>query len=293
MGYNTRIAPSTSGVMHLGIARTAYFNWLAARATGGKFILKIDDSKFVLGPRNYNRDYILNIVDSMKWLGLDYDEMFLQSSRHLFYLDLAKQLVAERKAYYSHNGAIVLNPPRKPREYWCDEVAGKIYTTEDDMEQINQGIPLTRFDDFATYHWACVCDDIYYGVNYVIRGNEHICNTTRQIMIYDALGEPIPKYAHVGLVHQNKKRLSKRGWNNVPSVLSYRDRGIDPDAMLSLLCRMGWGPHMDDRTTAMPTRAKMLKLFLLGGKMSGSAADVDIMKLEAFNRKYKAKKAAL
>jgi glutamyl-tRNA synthetase len=138
-----------------------------------------------------------------------------------------------------------------------------------------------------TYHFATVIDDHDYGINYVIRGHDHITNTSRQIAIYNTLGWSIPKYAHVGLLAANKKPLSKR--DRASSILAYKQKGYHPEAMLNFMARLGWGPTVDDKTTKLLPREKMLELFLEGGKMKNSLANIDLDKLDSFDRKYKAR----
>lgn len=281
MRYNTRIAPSPTGDMHLGTARTAYFNWLAAKSTGGKFILRIDDTDF----KRNKPEFVQAIFDTMDWLGLDCDEVIKQSERADLYLACAKKLAEEGKAK-EEDGAIILMP-HEVGDFWIDEIGKKIPITADDTRHIRNGIPLIKQNGMATYHFACVFDDIDCGINFVIRGADHITNTARQMVIYGAIGEPIPKYAHVGLIHKDRKVLSKR--DGASSMLHYRDVGYLPEAMLNFMARLGWGPTVDDKTTKLLPKERMLELFLDGGKMTNSAANMDLMKLDSFNRKYKAR----
>lgn len=275
--YNTRIAPSPTGDMHIGTARTAYFNWLAARASGGKFTLRIDDTD-----RNRDDDVYLGvIIDTMRWLGLDYDQVAMQSARFHRYDEVAGLLVVNGKARVIDGGAISLsiNMP----DVWDDMVAGSVKTAgkQDD-------IVIIKSDGSPTYNFATVVDDHDLGINLVIRGADHMANTPKQIAIYDQLGWSLPTFAHVGLIHQNKKKLSKR--DQAASMLYYRDQGIDPDAMLNFMLRLGWGPTVDDKSTKTIDRDRALALFLDGGKMRAASSNADLQMLAAFDRKYKAQK---
>ncbi len=281
---NTRIAPSNTGDMHLGTARTAYFNWLAARASGGRFILRIDDTD----PVRSKPEFVQPILDTMEWLGLDYDELFYQSHGLDYYTTLADNLVAQGQAVQIEGGAVSLKIPEQPPQLWHDDIAGDVAITPRDLDSMAAGIVLMRSDGSPTYHWASVLDDIACKINYVIRGTDHITNTAKQAMIYAALGEPLPRYAHVGLVYKDKKKLSKR--DGASSMISYKDSGVDPDAMLNFMARIGWGPTVDDRSTAMLPRERMLELFLNGGKMRNSPANMDLQSLASYDRKYKSSK---
>ncbi len=282
MKYITRIAPSPTGDMHLGTARTAYFNWLAARASGGKFILRVDDTD---QSRN-NESFGSTILDTMDWLGLNHDTLIFQSARFARYKEVAEDLIQADSATELENGAIALFTDMLPSE-WHDELNGTIKLSETDMMNCS-GFILMKGDGSPTYHFASVVDDIDYGVNYVIRGHDHLSNTPKHISLYNNLGATLPKFAHVGLIHQKKKKLSKR--DNAASMLYYQDKGYDVDAMLNFMLRLGWGPTVDDKTTKMIDRDRALEIFLDGGKMRSAPSNMDINMLESFDRKYKAKK---
>ena len=281
MILNTRIAPSPSGDMHIGTARTAYFNWLAARATGGKFILRIDDTN----QEKNKPEYTQVILDTMEWLELDYDEIHYQSKRFDLYLLAAHKLVSEGKAKVLDNGAIALTEISMPQK-WLDDIAGSIAISGDDFQNAQELI-LIRGDGSPTYHFSSVYDDANLGINYILRGVDHISNTARQIAIFNALGKDLPRFAHIGLIHQNGKKLSKR--DGAASILHYKDNGYSSAAMCNFLLRMGWGPKIDDKSTKTLDRARALELFIDGGTLKSSSANLDLVKLESFNRKYKAK----
>lgn len=277
--YTTRIAPSPTGDFHLGTARTAYFNWLAARSTGGRFILRIDDTDL---SRNSEAS-VQVIFDCMDWLGLDYDDCFRQSDRMDHYKAIAMDLVTNGLAEVADNGAILLKNGRST--LFTDMISGVNHPT--DFEQSNAaGQVLIKADGMPVYHFATVVDDHDYGVNLIIRGIDHHSNTFRHSAIYDALMDAPPVYAHLGLITQNGKKISKR--DAAASLLNYRADGIRSDAMLNFLLRMGWGPTKDDKSMALIDKARAVDLFLSDGKMRNSPAGFDRQKLDSFNRKYAA-----
>lgn len=301
MIYNTRIAPSPTGDMHIGTARTAYFNWLAARATGGKFLLRIDDTD----QKRSDPKFTQVILETLKWLGLEPDEIIYQSQRFDFYRGYARYLMAGTPGgsfAKEVDGAVVLDLRGGPYDHytkqigcWHDELAGDIPITEDDMNNID-GMVLIKSDGSPTYNFCSILDDMEFGINYVIRGVDHITNTAKQRVLYYVLHPDTgtemdpewPKFAHLGLICVGGKPMSKR--DGASSMLHYMNAGYDPDAMLNFLARMGWGPTVDDKTTKLLPREKMLEMFLTGGKMKSQAAGFDKDKLESFDRKYKASK---
>jgi glutamyl-tRNA synthetase len=245
-GQVTRIAPSPSGLFHIGTARTAYHNWLAARASGGRFLLRIDDTNDALSDQRF----VDVIYDAMSWLGLDHDGTFRQSSRLDRHRQVADDLVRSGKAVVTDGGAVALSAAHcDVPSSWVDSVLGKVHARDDDRRQALSTILLRR-DGSPTYHLATVVDDHDFGVNHVIRGQDHVPNTLRQLAIYHSLGwgQAVPLYAHVGLIHKDGKKLSKR--DGAASLLDHRDRGYDPDAMLNYLLRLGWGPTVDDRSAS-------------------------------------------
>lgn len=277
----TRIAPSPTGLMHLGTARTAYYNWLAARASGGRFILRIDDTD---ASRN-DEAAVAVIDDGLAWLGLGHDERFRQSDRADVYAAAAERLLTDGRAYRAENGAVLLSPGFDPSWTAND---GKVMTPTDKERALADDQVLIRGDGAPVYHFASVVDDADKGVTLIIRGVDHVSNTFRQAAIFRALGAEPPRFAHVGLITQGGKKMSKR--DGAASLLSYRDAGYDPDAVLNALLRMGWGPSVDDKSAAILPRERALDLFLTGGRMKPSPAGFDLAKLDWFDRKYKAMK---
>lgn len=296
----TRIAPSPTGDMHLGTARTAYFNWLAARATGGTFILRIDDTDV---SRN-SQQSLDDIYEIMEWLGLDFDITFKQSDRvkSSLYAQAAELLISKDLAE-RRDGAVFIKNYQLP-SFWTDQITGQISISKSDTDVIDN-LVLLRSDGTPTYHFASVVDDLIpndehltASVNFIIRGVDHIKNTPKHLAIYDVLLRSLdpsmlqfiemPQFAHVGLIFDGGKKLSKR--DSAASMLSYKRAGYDPEAMLNYILRLGWGPTVDDKSTAVLTKEDALKLFLAGGKMRAAKSNFDKPKLDSFDRKYKAKK---
>ena len=263
----TRFPPSPTGHLHIGGARTALFNWLYARHTGGKFILRIEDTD-VQRSTQASAD---GIIASLNWLGIDWDEgPYFQSQRFDIYKDYAKRLIDGGQAYYCDCPAEVLEEKRKKAlaaggnpvyDGTCrqrnlspsDKTVVRFRTPDtgktvlDDVVKGPIGVDNSEIGDFVivrsdgtpTYNFAVVVDDITMGVNTIIRGDDHVANTPRQIMLYRALGSPLPTFAHVPMVlGSDRSRLSKR--HGAMSVLEYRDQGFLPAGLLNYLVRLGW-----------------------------------------------------
>lgn len=279
--FNTRIAPSPSGYFHLGTARTAYFNWLAARSTSGKFLLRIDDTN----TSKSHDQFVTLIYDAMAYLNLDFDLTFKQSDRLPRYNQVIDDLIAAGKAYRK-DGAVFLRHDLQQQSF-VDMAMGRIGVTKIDQDFIANMV-LMKSDGMPTYHFANVVDDIDYDINLVIRGNDHTNNTLKQVALYEAIGGVVPQYAHIGLLCDLKtgKKLSKS--DGAKSLLDFQADGIDSDAMCNFLLRLGWGPKVDDKSTALLPRDKALDLFLAGGNLRGAHSKVDFTKLDSFNRKYQA-----
>ena len=300
MPYTTRIAPSPTGVMHIGTARTALFNWLAARATAGKFILRIDDTD---AERNIPETE-QPIFEGLQWLGLGWDELYRQSERAPIYQACADHLLSAGLAAQTDNGAIVLRWRQNWCRFWKDEIGGERHITDRMIEEIDSRLVLVRGGDRcgkATYQFASILDDYLMGVDFIIRGVEHIANTGKQIAIWEALKEisianndlrmqqrPLPKFAHVGLIFKDGKKMSKR--DGASSLLDYRDKGYDPDAVFNFLLRMGWGPKRDDAISTFMDKEIAKTLFLDGGSMRSANASFDQHKLDFYDRRYKQSK---
>lgn len=282
--FITRIAPSPTGDLHFGNARTAYFNWLVSRITGGYFYVRIDDTDI---ERN-KEDKIQDIFDILDWLGLDYDNQFKfrQSMRYDIYKNMACHLLDNGKAR-EENGAVYLNLPENMPSVWEDWIAGEIPITDFDIEGIKR-LVILRSDGRATYQFATSIDDAEMGINFVLRGKDHISNTAKQIAILTALDMPIPNYCHVGLIFNGRKKMSKRDAES--SMKSYIEKGYDPDAVLAYMLRLGWAPHKDNKENSLLLKEDALRMFLNEGKMRNSEAKFNIENLNAIHRKVRGKK---
>jgi len=263
----TRFAPSPTGYLHIGGARTALFNWLLARGQGGTFILRIEDTD----AERSTEEATQAILDSMTWLGLDWDEgPYFQSQRLGVYLEYIQKLLDAGRAYYCHctaeevaerrqqamadgrkpkydglcrdrnlgpaPGAVVrFKSPLGGTTNWPDLIKGPIAFDNTELDDL----VILRSDGQPTYNLAVVVDDVTMGLTHVIRGDDHVNNTPRQILIYQALGAPLPLFGHVPMIlGEDKKRLSKR--HGAASVTAYRDMGYLPEALVNYLVRLGW-----------------------------------------------------
>jgi glutamyl-tRNA synthetase len=283
MKYITRIAPSPTGPVHLGTVRTAYFNWLAARATNGKFIIRIDDTDLERSEQKWADKFL----SSMIWLGLEWDELHYQSKRIDIHKSYADVLISKGLAKRDGNH-VSLNLKDLPKtEFWVDSICGKIPIKSDNLAGFDQ-LTLIKTDGSPTYHFASCVDDIELGTNFIIRGVDHITNTSKHVLLYNLLEKEFPKIAHVGLIRTKEKKLSKRDPES--DFQSYIDKGYDPDAILNFVGRLCWGPKIDDKSTSILTKDDMVRLFLDGGKMNSKDAMFDAIKLDSFDRKYKGRK---
>lgn len=290
--HTTRIAPSPTGDFHVGSARTAYFNYLIAKASGGRFVLRIDDTD-----QDRHSDSAVDVIDdTMDWLGLHPDQRLRQSVRLDIYRALMTKLVSSGAAYHCDDGTVRITPGVTMPSSWHDTVAGDISITDRDKAAIDD-LVLMRSNGLPTYHFASVVDDMDVGITWVVRGVDHVSNTPKHIAIWKALGStdwdkavtPMPLWTHVGLITSGGKKLSKR--DGAASVLTYRDNGVDPDAFLNWILRMGWGPKKDDKTTAVISRGNAISLFLSSGNMRSAPSNMDPRSLSAYDRKYRRAKA--
>jgi glutamyl-tRNA synthetase len=310
-----RFAPSPTGFLHVGGARTAIFNWLFARHHGGTFVLRIEDTD-----RQRSSDEVIQaILDGMDWLGIDFDEgPHYQSASRLRHRDDAARLLDRGRAYRCFCSPETLrqareSAPKGGRDFvyprtcrtldpveaerrsaagepfavrfrvpdreiaWNDAVHGPTVFAGDRIEDFI----LLRSDGSPTYMMSVVSDDIEMRISHVIRGDDHISNTPKQILLYEALDQPTPTFAHLPLIlGDDRKRLSKR--HGAVSVLAYRDEGYLPQAMFNFLALLGWSPG-DDREKL--DRAQLIRAFELSG-VGRSGAVFDLTKLEWLNGQY-------
>ncbi len=306
----TRFPPSPTGYLHLGGARTALFNWLFARNAGGKLVFRIEDTD-----RQRSTDEAIDaIISAMEWLGLDWDEgPYYQTQRLDRYKEVVQQLLDQGDAYYcsctpdrleklrndqrekgikprydghcrdiglerkaGENHVIRFKNPLSGSVSFNDRIHGLVSVQNEELDDL----VLERSDGMPTYNLTVVADDMDMNVSHVIRGDDHINNTFRQINIFRALGHDLPEFAHVPLIlGSDRKRLSKR--NGDVSVLDYRDRGILPEALVNYLVRLGWS-HGDQEIFS---REEMIRYFDLQ-QVNKSSAGFDMEKLLWLNRHY-------
>src|SRR5881296_4007276 len=267
-----RFAPSPTGYLHVGGARTALFNWLFARHTGGKFLLRIEDTDRERSSDEHTRV----ILDGLGWLGLDWDEEpVFQGARLKRHQEVADKLLSENKAY-TDEGAIRLRVP--PGEIaWNDAVHGPISFQGEDIKDF----VILRSDRTPLYNHAVVVDDLDMRITHVLRGADHISNTPKQIALYQALGAPLPVFAHVPMINgPDGKKLSKR--HGATAVGDYQHLGILPAALRNFLALLGWSPGGDKE---IMTLDEMVRLFSFEG-IQEKAAIFDMTKLEWMNGQY-------
>lgn len=274
---NTRIAPSPTGRAHIGFVRTAYLNYLVARSTGGKFILRIDDTDKVRSQEVFVRD----IVDTLRWLGLDYDHSFYQSGRYTRYRSVAQTLLDKGKAKCI-DGAICLDASYTIKD-WTDTIAGKITITPDKFDSL-KNLVILRTDGTPTYHFASVIDDIDFGIDSIIRGTDHLDNTAKHIYIYDALNAVLPSFSHVGLIHYQGVKMSKR--DGASSMDFYKDYSVD--AILNTVLKLGWSHKDPNIDRIMPLINKELAIQIFNdGHLRSQKSTLDIDRLVWLDKKYK------
>ena len=239
-----RIAPSPTGQLHIGNVRTALFNWLYARSNGGSFLVRIDDTDTERSTDEFKAD----IVNNLKWLGLDWDEGvdvggpqgdYKQSSRFNRYQEIAHKFVESGLAY-EDDGAIRFKVPKSQQIKFNDYVRGEMVFETDSVEDF----VILRSDKSPTYHLASTLDDVDYGITIIARGEDILPSTPKHILIMQALDANIPDFCHLPLLFgPDGKKLSKRHGDT--SVQSFKDKGILKDAMFNYLCLLGWSPGED------------------------------------------------
>ena len=302
MTVRVRFAPSPTGYLHIGAARSALFNWLYARKTGGKFLLRIEDTDLQRSTDESTR----SIIEGLEWLGLDYDEdLVFQSDNAAEHRAAAYRLLEEGKAYRDFTPkeergddnvkeniaerartqtdqrrnpyrdlpkeesdrraaagekyAIRLKVPVEGQTKFDDIVYGPQEREHAEIEDL----VLLRSDGHPLYNLSVVIDDISMGITHVIRGQDHLTNTHKQVLLYEALGAPIPRFAHLPLIlAPNKGKLSKRKHGEVVSLTTYRDRGFVPAAFRNFLALLGWAPPQGKEVLS---KEELVELFSLEG----------------------------
>jgi glutamyl-tRNA synthetase len=276
-----RFAPSPTGFLHIGGARTAVFNWMYARAKQGKFILRIEDTDKVRSEQKY----VDEILDSLRWLRFDWDEVYYQSQRFAMYREYAEKLLKAGKAYEEEGKAEDGQPKGKaiifriePEKISIqDLIHGEINF---DAEVIKDQV-LIKSDGTPTYNFACVVDDATMQISHVIRGDDHISNTPKQIMLYEALGFPVPAFAHLPLIlGKEGGRLSKR--TGATAISDYRAMGYLSAALVNYLLLLSWSPG--ENREIIPAE-EAIKLFDITD-VNKTAATFDMDKLNWVNNQY-------
>src|SRR5712664_4022426 len=246
-----RFAPSPTGYLHIGGARTALFNWLYARHTGGTFILRIEDTD---AARN-SQEAVEVILDGLRWLGLHWDEgpltgaatgpakgergPYFQSQRRENYERRVEALLARGLAY-EQDGAVKFKMPRQPVVI-PDLIVGNVTRDLTDREMLDPDFVIVRSDGQPVFHLVNVVDDLEMGITHVIRGEDHLSNTAKHIALFRAFGVEPPKYAHIPLIlNSDGTKMSKR--DKGASLMTYLDEGYAPEAVANYLCLLGWSP---------------------------------------------------
>ena len=286
----TRFAPSPTGFLHIGGARTALFNWLFTRHHGGEFVLRIEDTDQVRSTDESTKA----ILDAMTWLGLNWDEgPHFQAKRVDLHREMVQKLINEGRAYYctctpaeleikrkqalavgkkpkydgtcrdkklgkSAGSVVRFRGPQAGATIVEDLVKGNISFNNDELDDLI----IERGDGYPTYNFAVVVDDALMNITYVIRGDDHVNNTPRQILLYKALGFAVPKFAHVPMIlGSDKARLSKR--HGATSVMAYKEMGFLPEALVNYLVRLGWA-HGDQEIFSLKELIKEFSLETVG-----------------------------
>jgi len=274
-----RFAPSPTGFLHLGSARTALFNWLYARHTGGRFLLRVEDTDKA---RSDSR-FLEEILSDLRWLGLDWDgEPIYQSRRFALYRKKAEELVASGKAY-REGEAILFRVEKGRRIQYDDFIHGPISVRTDDVkDQV-----LIKSDGSPSYNFACVIDDAELGITHILRGDDHISNTPKQILFYEAFGLVPPRFGHMPLIlGPDGAKLSKR--HGGVSVEEYRKEGYLPEALVNHLILLGWYPGEEHEVITLEEAVRMFDI----NQMGDVQARFDLQKLRWLNAAHIMKKTA-
>lgn len=283
MSVRVRIAPSPTGYFHFGLARTALYNYLFAKKEGGQIILRIEDTDKKRSTPEYTQD----IYDSFAWLGITFDETYVQTEHVARHKELLQKLVDEDKAYISQepakddpskiNAVVRLRNPGRSITF-NDVVRGDITFDTTELKDF----VIARSIDDPLYHFAVVVDDGDAGITHIIRGEDHISNTPRQILIQEALGYPRPVYAHLPLIlAPDRTKMSKR--KHQTSLRDFRAKGYLPEAMINFIALLGWSEGAGNRE--LYTLDELIQAFTLDGIHKGGAV-FNEEKLRWFNSEY-------
>jgi glutamyl-tRNA synthetase len=291
MKVRVRFAPSPTGFLHIGGARTALFNWLYARHTGGTFILRVEDTD---AARN-TQEAVEVILNGLRWLGLDWDEgpisgdatgaskgdrgPYFQSQRSENYRRRVEALLSRGLAY-EHEGAVRFKMPREPVVI-PDLVVGDVTRELTDREKLEPDFVIVRSDGQPVFHLVNVIDDLEMGITHVIRGEDHLSNTAKHIALFRAFGVEPPKYAHIPLIlNIDGTKMSKR--DKGASLMTYVEEGYAPEAVVNYLCLLGWSPK--GNREKVPVK-EVIELFDLPQILRHNAR-FDLNKLHWLNGEY-------
>src|SRR5882762_11403794 len=291
MKVRVRFAPSPTGFLHIGGARTALFNWLYARHTGGTFILRIEDTD---AARN-TQEAVNVILNGLRWLGLDWDEgpinsdatgpskgdygPYFQSQRKENYQRRVEALLSHELAY-EQEGAVKFKMAREPIVI-PDLVVGDVRRELTDREQVDPDFVIVRSDGQPVFHLVNVVDDLEMNITHVIRGEDHLSNTAKHIALFRAFGVEPPKYAHIPLIlNIDGTKMSKR--DKGASLTHYTDNGYAPEAVLNYLCLLGWSPKNNREKVSME---EVIEIFDLPQILRHNAK-FDLSKLTWLNGEY-------
>lgn len=278
-----RMAPSPTGPLHVGTARTTLFNYLYAKKCGGKFIMRIEDTD----KERSTKEFEQNILDGLEWLGLKYDEFYRQSERTEVYVSYVKKMIANGTAYISKETpkeegdraeVVRFKNPNK-RVIFEDLIRDKV---EFDTTELGDFV-IAKSPEEPLYHLAVVVDDHEMGITHVIRGEDHISNTPRQILIQEAIGAKRPVYAHLPLMlDADRQKLSKRKHGEAVSVDFYKKAGILPEALINFLALIGWNPGTEQEVFTLNELEKVFDI----SKVQRGGAIFNEKKLEWFNKEH-------
>lgn len=279
-----RFAPSPTGYLHIGGARTALFNWLFAKAEKASFTLRIEDTD----AKRSKKEYLDEILFSMRWLGMEWDELYYQSERFKIYADYAGKLLSSGLAYEAEplsveggealpGGKAIILKVSGQKVVMRDLIRGEI---EFDTSVIKDQV-LIKSDGTPTYNFACVVDDALMEITHVIRGDDHISNTPKQLLLYQSLGFPVPAFAHLPLILAKEGgRLSKR--KGATAISEYRDAGFLPEALVNFLLLLGWSPGENREIISVDEAVKLFNI----KDINKTAAILDMDKLNWINNQY-------
>ena len=304
----TRFAPSPTGHLHVGGARTALFNWLLARQSGGTFVLRIEDTDALRSTEEFTQA----ILQAMTWLNLDWDgDLVFQSQRADLHRQYINKMLEEGRAYWCHccpedldkrrqaamaaggkpkydglcrdknlgpapGGVVRFKGPQDGETAWNDLIKGPVVFDNRELDDLI----ILKSDGMPTYNMAVVVDDLTMDITHIVRGDDHVNNTPRQILLYQALGATLPHFAHVPMIlGADKARLSKR--HGATSVMAYKEMGYLPEALLNYLARLGWS-HGDQEIFSLEEMRNLFKLENVGR----SAGVFNPEKLDWLNSHY-------